>query len=146
MDKYFSKVQFNTIIPKEKGYICQEYTIYLEKKVVSYVGYCGPGPDMEKITENMYYNKTVPLSDEQYRIVCELCKIRDFLPYQNRTMSREDKGYETDRPKWMFMYFSGITDTMTIEWQMLYHYEEEYEWPSDKLYRYLMQIFFDCLK
>lgn len=67
------------------------------------------------------------------------------MPCQNRTMSREDEGYETDRPEGISIYFSGMTDTVKIEWAMLYNYDEQYEWPSNKLYKFLMQIFFEII-
>ena len=58
-----------------------------------------------------------------------------------------DEGYIGYRDE-INTYFTGITNSYIpkLDLQMDYFYDEEHIWPSEKLYRYLVNTFFECNK
>ena len=67
------------------------------------------------------------------------CNVADFEVYRNREMSMEDPGYCGYRDE-VKLGFVGLTDSYVpmIKLPMSYYYNEEYIWPSEKLYRFII--------
>ena len=83
------------------------------------------------------------LTDEDIKEMLPYINANSFEPYRNRKMSMDDPGYDGYRDE-ITMRFRGITDSEIplIELPMDYFYTEKYEWPTEKLYRYLANTFF----
>lgn len=62
-------------------------------------------------------------------------------------MSMQDEGYIGYRDE-VSMHFVGVTDSHIpmLKLPMDYYYDEGHMWPSEKLYRYLVQNYFEGKK
>ena len=85
----------------------------------------------------------INIPDEIMPELLEYCDARDFEPFRNRKMDYYDEGRIGYRDE-VNMHFTGITNSYIplLVLPMDYIYDEKHIWPSEKLYRYLVQKFF----
>lgn len=78
-------------------------------------------------------------SKDELMELLSYCNVADFEVYRNREMSMEDPGYCGYRDE-VKLGFVGLTDSYVpmIKLPMSYYYNEEYIWPSEKLYRFII--------
>ena len=105
---------------------------------------------LDEYEDELIFSHGIKLSDEQMAELLPLCYAKDFEPYRNRKMEMYEEGYCGYRDEAQ-VYFTGITDSYIpmIELPMMYFYDEEHIWPSEKLYRHIITKIFDkekCLK
>ena len=98
----------------------------------------------DALEQEVVFSYGMKLTDAQYEDLLPYCNALDFEPYRDREMSMDDEGYVGYRDE-VRMYFSAITDLPIpmLELPMCYHYDETHIWPSEKLYRYLVENFFE---
>lgn len=86
----------------------------------------------------------IKLTDAQMKELLPYCNALDFEAYRNKEMSMDDPGYIGYRDE-IHVEFSGITDSYIpkIDLPMSYYYDEIHIWPSEKLYRYLFETYFE---
>lgn len=98
-------------------------------------------PD-EQYHQKVAFSYGIKLSDEQMQQLLPYCNAVEFEPYRNKEMSMSDKGYIGCRDE-VSLHFVAITDSYIpkMEW-VRYYCDEEYIWPSERLYRYLVLKYF----
>lgn len=91
----------------------------------------------------MIFSYGIKLTDEQIQKILPYCNALDYEAYQDKKMSMMDEGYIGYRDE-VSLKFSAVTDSYIprIELPMKYYYDEDHIWPSEKLYRYLVETFF----
>ena len=97
----------------------------------------------EQYNQKVAFSYGIKLSDEQMQQLLPYCNAVEFEPYRNKEMSMSDKGYIGCRDE-VSLHFVAITDSYIpkMEWDMRYYCDEEYIWPSERLYRYLVLKYF----
>ncbi|NLG05248.1 MAG: hypothetical protein GX567_15685 [Clostridia bacterium] len=100
--------------------------------------------ESEQYEEQVVFSYGVRLTEEQIEDLLPYCNAKEFDTYRNKKMSMSDEGYVGYRDE-VTMRFCGITDSYIplLELSMSYFYDEEHEWPSERLYRYLVQTYFN---
>lgn len=90
------------------------------------------------------FSEGIKITKEQMEKLLPYCNALDFEAYRDRKMSMDDEGYTGYRDE-ISTYFTAITNSYIpkLELPMCYYYDEEHIWPSEKLYRYLIQTFFE---
>ena len=75
------------------------------------------------------------------------CNVADFEAYRNREMSMADLGYCGYRDE-IKLCFVGVTDSHVplIKLPMDYYYDEDHIWPSEKLYRFVINKYMTSKK
>lgn len=98
----------------------------------------------EKFGYELIFSYGIRLSDSQYEELLPLCNALDFEPYQQRKMIMGEEGYIGYRDE-VDVYFRAITDSHIpmIELPMEYFYDEAHIWPSEKLYRHIINNIFE---
>lgn len=93
------------------------------------------------------FSDGIKITEEQMEKLLPYCNALDFEPYRGREMSMDDEGYIGYRDE-INTYFTAITNShiAKLELPMDYYYDEEHIWPSEKLYRYLVQNFYQDKK
>lgn len=93
------------------------------------------------------FSDGIKITDEQMKKLLPYCNVLDFEPYRDKEMSMKDEGYIGYRDE-IDVNFTAITNSHIpkLELPMDYYYDEEHIWPSEKLYRYLVQTFFENKK
>lgn len=101
----------------------------------------------EQMDQMITFSYGIRLSDEEMNKLLPYCNALDFEPYRNREMSMDDPGFLGYRDE-VNMYFTAITDSFIpkIELPMAYYFDEAHIWPSEKLFRYLVDTFFSKTK
>lgn len=101
----------------------------------------------EQMEQMITFSYGIRLSDEEMNKLLPYCNTLDFEPYRNREMSMDDPGFLGYRDE-VNMYFTAITDSFIpkIELSMAYYFDEAHIWPSEKLFRYLVDTFFSKAK
>lgn len=86
------------------------------------------------------FSYTYKFTDDEMKELLSYCNAKDFEPYRNRKMSMQDEGYIGYRDE-VDVCFTGVTDSYIpiIKLPMGYYYDEKHIWPSEKLYRYVIQ-------
>ena len=86
----------------------------------------------------------IRLSDEDIQKILPYCNALEYEKYRNKEMSTSDEGYIGYRDE-VTMYFTAITDSYIpkIELPMEYYYDRAHEWPSERLYRFLVENYLD---
>lgn len=95
----------------------------------------------EEYVYDVVESYSLKLSDEDLERILPYCDASDFEAFRNREMDMSDPGYIGYRDE-IDMHFEGITDSY-IPYMMLpmdYFYDEAHEWPSEKLYRVLLEL------
>lgn len=94
--------------------------------------------------QEVVFSHAIKFTDEQMKELLPYCNALDFEPYIDKEMSMDDEGYIGYRDK-VHLYFTAISDSYIpkMELPMDYYYDEEYIWPSEKLYRYLEKTYFE---
>ncbi len=89
--------------------------------------------------EYVVFSYGIKLSEEEHKELLKYCNALEFEPYRNREMSMKDAGYCGYRDE-ISVSFVGVTDSYIpkLELPMEYYYDEEHEWPQERLYRYLV--------
>lgn len=135
---YYSKVEYTEVLD------CFTHQkritlLNLPMRELSYQVLEGVG-QMQKVV----FSYGMKLSEEQIKDLLPYCNALDFEPYRDKEMVMGDVGYIGYRDQ-ANMYFRAITDSYLpkLELPMDYHYDEAHIWPSEKLYRYLVQTFFE---
>lgn len=90
------------------------------------------------------FSHGIKLSEEQMEKLLPYCNALDFEPYRNKEMKMGEKGYVGYRDT-IEVSFKAVTDSYLpyIELPMDYFYIEDYIWPSEKLYRYIVTTFLE---
>ena len=98
----------------------------------------------EQYEPEIAFSHAIKLTDEQMEALLPYCNALDFEPYRNREMKMGEEGYIGYRDE-VHLYFKAITDSYIplLELPINYYYDEEYIWPSERLYRYLVKTFFE---
>lgn len=93
----------------------------------------------KNIDESIIYSYGKKLNAQEYGALKCLSRVIDFEPFRDRKMSMEDKGYIGYRDE-VRLTFSAVSESYYpyIELPMYYYYHEDYIWPSEKLYRFLI--------
>ena len=110
-------------------------------------GKTGFKPEMlvdEEYEQDVVFSHAIKITDEQMEDLLPYCDATEFEPYRDRKMSMDDEGFIGYRDE-VHLYFRAITDSYIplLELPMEYYYDEAHIWPSEKLYRYLVKIFFE---
>ncbi|MEG0794055.1 MAG: hypothetical protein RSD97_10630 [Lachnospiraceae bacterium] len=98
----------------------------------------------EPYEKEVVFSYGIKLTDAQMKELLPYCNALDFEAYRNKEMSMDDPGYIGYRDE-IHAEFSGITDSYIpkIDLPMSYYYDETHIWPSEKLYRYLLETYFE---
>ena len=93
--------------------------------------------------KEVVFSYGIKLDNNQMSKLLPLCNALDFEPYRNREMIMGEEGYVGYRDE-MRVEFCGISDSYIpkIELPMSYYYDENHTWPSEKLYRYIINDIF----
>ena len=91
-----------------------------------------------KSSEELVYSYGIKLQKKDILGLKPYTRAMDFEPYRDREMSMNDEGYIGYRDE-VSLYFCATSDSYLplIRLPMMYYYDEEHIWPSEKLYRYL---------
>ncbi len=89
--------------------------------------------------EDVVFSYGIKLSEAEHKELLKYCNALEFEPYRNKKMSMKDVGYCGYRDE-ISVSFIGVTDSYIpkMELPMEYYYDEEHEWPQERLYRYLV--------
>lgn len=95
----------------------------------------------EKYVYDVINSYSMKLSDEDIANILPYCDASDFEPFRDKEMDMKDPGYIGYRDE-INMHFEGITDSYIpyMKLPMDYFYDEAHEWPSEKLYRVLLEL------
>lgn len=95
----------------------------------------------EKYVYDVIDSYSIKLSDEDIDSILPYCNASDFEPFRNKKMDMKDPGYIGYRDE-IDMHFEGITASHIpyMKLPMDYFYDEAHEWPSEKLYRKLLEL------
>ena len=98
----------------------------------------------EPYEKEIVFSYGIKLTDAQMKELLPYCNALDFEPYRNREMSMDNPGYIGYRDE-IHVDFTGITDSYIpkLDLPMSYYYDEKHIWPSEKLYRYLMDRYLE---
>ena len=92
--------------------------------------------------EKVIFSYGIKLNEDQMKSIWPLCKVNDFEPYRNRKMSMDDLGYIGYRDE-ISLTFTGVSNLYIplITLPMVYFYDADYIWPSEKLYKYILTTY-----
>ncbi len=90
--------------------------------------------------EDVVFSYAEKLNEKQMKELLPYCNALNFEPYRGRQMSMDDKGFIGYRDE-VRLSFRATTDSYIpmIELPMNLLYDEAHTWPSEKLYRYIME-------
>ncbi len=94
----------------------------------------------EQYEEDLIFEYALKLTDEQIEELLPYCNALDFEPYRGRKQSMDDPGFCGYRDE-ITCVFRGITDSYIplIELPMDFIYDSKHEWPSERLYEYIVE-------
>ena len=98
----------------------------------------------EQYEKEVVFSYGIKLTEAQMKELLPYCNALDFEAYRDKEMSMDDPGYIGYRDE-IHVGFSGITDSYIpkIDLPMSYYYDETHIWPSENLYRYLLETYFE---
>lgn len=98
----------------------------------------------EQYEQEVIFSYGIKLNDQQYEELLPLCNALDFEPFRGRKMVMGEEGYIGYRDE-ISLYFRAITDSHIpmLELPMEYYYDEAHIWPSERLYRHIIQNIFE---
>lgn len=131
---YFAKVQFDEVLYWS---ISSRVLLNIPQKELSYQNF-----DIRR--DEIVKSYGIRLSDEDIQKILPYCNALEFEKYRNKEMSTSDEGYIGYMDE-VTMYFTAITDSYIpkIELPMEYYYDRAHEWPSERLYRFLVENYLD---
>ena len=90
------------------------------------------------------FSYAIKLDAQQIAALKPYCNALDFEPFRGRAMTMEDEGFIGYRDE-LQISFAGVTDSYIpkLELPMTYYYDEAHIWPSERLYRYLVHMYFE---
>ena len=97
---------------------------------------------IDPYSSEVCFSYAVKLTKDQLDELRPYCNALEFEPYRDREMSMNDKGFIGYRDE-IQLEFTGVTDSYMpkLVLPMRYYYDEEHIWPSERLYRYLVNTY-----
>lgn len=138
---YYSKVEFTEDAPWRSITIV---LLDLKRKELSLQAFEPySSPDDRKAV----FSYTIKLTDKQVESILPYCNVLDFEPFRGREMDLDDAGFIGYRDE-IRLKFRAFTDSHLpmIQLPMYFFYDEAHIWPSEKLYRFLSERFFEGKK
>lgn len=135
---YYSKVEFTEVAPWRSITIILLDLKMKELSLQAFEPYSSPD-DREAVFSYM-----IKLTDEEMKSILPYCNALDFEPFRGRQMELDDAGFIGYRDE-IRLKFRAFTDSHLpmIELPMYFYYDEAHIWPSEKLYRFLFENYFE---
>lgn len=115
-------------------------TLDISKKELAFIRYSN--------SRDIIDSEGINLSNHEMEQILPFCNALEFEKYRDKEPDMSEPGFESYLDDGVHRKFFGVTDSYVplIEISMDYSFDKKHQWPTEKLYNYLIQRYVEGKK